>query len=84
MSFIDFDGVVDSNVGGVEDSGMLIVELVVIVTSERLLALALVLILDILVESKGDPDIHLISGDGVSSSSSNCRILLSLKFSGRF
>lgn len=83
MSFMDFDGVVESDGGGVEDTGMLMAELFD-VTSERLLALALVLILELLAESIGDSDIDLVSGDGVPSSSTNCRMLLSLKFSGRF
>lgn len=83
MSFIDFDGVVDSDGGGVAGTEMFMAELFV-VTSVRLLALALVLMLESLAESWGNPDINLVSGDGVASSSANCRMLLGLKFSGRF
>lgn len=83
MSFIDFDGVVDNDEGGVAGTGMLMAELFV-VTSDRLLALALVLILELLVESIGDSDTDLISGDGVPSSPANCKMLFGLKISGRF
>lgn len=50
MSFIDFDGVVDSDGGGVAGTEMFMAELFV-VTSVRLLALALVLMLESLAES---------------------------------